>query len=40
MASIRYGSTGYECATHAEVTMEAEHVLGPVTVGSGISLWD
>jgi hypothetical protein len=40
MVSIRYGSTGYECATHAEVTMEAEHVLGPVTVGSGISLWE
>jgi hypothetical protein len=39
MASIRYGSTGYEFATPAEATMEAEHILGPVTVGSEISLW-
>jgi hypothetical protein len=39
MASIKEGSTGYVCETHVEAVMEAEHVLGPVTAGSGITLW-
>jgi len=38
-ASIKSGNIGYVCNTHGEATMEAEHVLGPVTAGSGIVAW-
>ena len=39
MASIKRGNTGYVCESNAEVLMEAEHVLGPVTAGSSIVIW-
>ena len=39
MASIKSGRTGYVCESHGDVLMEAEHVLGAVTAGSGITLW-
>jgi hypothetical protein len=38
-ASIKSGNMGYVCETHGEALMEAEHVLGPVTAGSGITSW-
>lgn len=38
-ASIKSGRMGYSCNTHGEALMEAEHVLGPVTAGSGIRTW-
>ena len=37
-ASIKSGTIGYSCTTHAEAVMEAEHVLGPATAGSGITV--
>jgi hypothetical protein len=37
-ASIKSGNLDYTCTTHAEAEMEAEHVLGPVTAGSGITV--
>jgi hypothetical protein len=39
LASIKSGRTGYVGEAHGEVLMEAEHVLGPVTAGSGITVW-
>ena len=38
-ASIKSGNVGYVCETHGEAQMEAEHILGPVTAGSGIKAW-
>jgi hypothetical protein len=39
LASIKSGNLGYECTTFADATMEVEHVLDPVTAGSGITVW-